>query len=116
MTDDQATHTMERIDAYLVSLSKRGLAAPAGIHWQRLFNRITRGYERDEWPQNPLILGGAIASPEHKQERLREHLIWAAERGKLDEALTALDRVPNKGWNILLGTLMAHLGAKNEEK
>ena len=101
MTDGLSVEARDRIDDYLVALSERGLAAPSGIHWHRFYKYITRDYERDEWPRNPLILGGAIASPEDKQERLREHLIWAGQRDRLDEALAVLDRVQAKGWHRL---------------
>ena len=89
-----------RIADYIAKLKSEWRSSPAGIHWHRFYQRITRNIPKDEWPPNPLILGGSIASDAHKLERLEVHLKWAAQCDRLDEAIRLLDRIPKKDWNI----------------
>lgn len=89
------------IEAYLEALKAKGLSAPAGIHWDRLCKLLLRYSKVDdsERLQNPLILGGDIASHAVKHERLTHHLEWAERHKCLKEAIFYLDNLAPEKWN-----------------
>lgn len=96
MTGDDERH----IDEYLARLKQDGKSAPAGRHWDQLYRLITKDFPKSAHPALPLILAGSIACNADKQQRLREHLVWASAQGRLPEAFEFLDRIPEGGWNV----------------
>lgn len=87
------------IDVFLAKKKTLGLSAPAGTSWIGLFELITHGLPEHEWPYLPLILNGAaFSSDSSKQRRLKEHLMFADEHGRLDEALTYLASLNSNCW------------------
>ncbi|RIJ23958.1 hypothetical protein D1224_06835 [Henriciella barbarensis] len=87
------------ISAYLDSLRQIERSSPSGFYWDRLFKMIVRNAPKENWPANPLILNGSVASHAHKHRRLEEHLLFAAKHGRLFETLAYLERMPDKAWN-----------------
>lgn len=90
----------QQVDEYLGRLKASGRSAPAGRYWDDLYRLITRGLPKDTHPRLPLILGGSIASDAEKQERLREHLLWALAHARLAHAYAFLEKIPENGWNV----------------
>lgn len=90
----------QQIDDYLGTLKAAGRSAPDGRYWDELYRLITREFPKDTHPSVPLILAGSIASNAEKHQRLREHLSWAGDRGRLLAALDFLSTVPEDGWNV----------------
>ncbi|WP_306250699.1 hypothetical protein [Parvularcula sp. IMCC14364] len=92
-------HIENLIDAYLAWLKEDGRSAPAGIYWQRVWDMIVRDVERQHRPRLPLVLSGMwYSSHQDKQDRLKEHLLFSFNRGKLFHALAMLERIPSEGW------------------
>ena len=89
-----------QIDVYVARLKAECRSAPTGRHWDDFYRHITRGFPSETLPCPPLILAASIASDAEKQQRLREHLLWANIHGRLDEAFAFLEQVPKDGWNV----------------
>lgn len=78
-----------------------GRICPLPMPWNKLWERLPDRTQTDSvWnPRPPLILGAWWpSSAQEKQERLQEHLEWAAERGKIDWVDRYVRRLPRKDW------------------
>lgn len=93
----------ERIGAFLAAVKAEWRSSPDGIHWHRFFEfleRHARGPE--DGPPRPFILSGSSSSCASKHRQLEAQLLWASQRGCLDEALALLEGLPPNHWNSSL--------------
>jgi hypothetical protein len=73
----------------LTLIESNDRVCPQPQKWYELYRFLPN--KRQSHPAVPLILGGWWHStPAHKQERLREHVEWAAEHGALDSVFRFL--------------------------
>ncbi len=75
------------------------------VRWDVLYRLLpNRRRDGNGWvPALPLILGGIQASDELKQERLAEHIRWAADHDSLPVVDMFLRGLPETGWMYLNG-------------
>jgi hypothetical protein len=90
------------VSSLLAELRVAGRFAPRPKQWDAFFRAITRGTNRDDWPPFPLILSAHWSTTAaQKHERLAKHLRWAAERGRLEEAIAYLESLQSDDWRPL---------------
>ncbi|MDP2318233.1 MAG: hypothetical protein Q8O42_02685 [Acidobacteriota bacterium] len=86
------------IDRFLLALKIDGRSSPVDWHRFHLFLE-QRKQPGQAAPPAPLILAASGESNASKHERLGDQLVWAHERGCLDEALDYLAAIPQEHWN-----------------
>lgn len=89
-------HSVSKV---LADLREAGRFAPRPTYWADFHRAMTRGFPRDEWPALPLILSAHWStSAAEKHRRLEEHLAWADQHDRLDDAVNFLLTLPDEGW------------------
>ena len=81
----------------------KGFGYPLGDRWARIDGVIRRKTGGSNWRQprfcNPLILGGAIAFPRDKEERLATQIYWTHENGGYDTMERLIRRLKDEDWD-----------------
>lgn len=87
------------IASVLADLRGAGRFAPRPKQWANFHRDLTRGIERSEWPALPLILSAHWSTTkQEKHSRLEEHLRWADDHGRLDDAISYLLALSEEDW------------------
>jgi DNA-directed RNA polymerase len=81
----------------LLAVESKGRVCPQPRKWHELYQLLP--HKTATRPAVPLILGGWWHStPTQKQQRLREHLDWAAAHGALDVVWDFLNTLQETDW------------------
>jgi hypothetical protein len=92
----------EQLSALLAFVQADERVCPRPIEWNQFWQSLP-GAQRTEHgftPAAPLILAAWHGSSDHqKADRLREHIMWAAAHGALDEADQFLRQLPLEAWH-----------------
>ena len=83
----------------LGELRATGRFAPRPKKWADFHRTLTRGIARKDWPAFPLILSAHWStSAADKHRRLEEHLVWAGDHDRLDQAVSYLLALSDEDW------------------
>lgn len=81
----------------------KGFGYPIGEHWARIYSAVKRQTGASNWThpkfRNPLILGGAIASPYHKEERFLTQIYWTYINGGYKTMQRLILRLKDEDWD-----------------
>lgn len=94
--------TLEELLKYTQS---KGYGYPLGYPWSRMYIAVSRktGGSNHTFPRfrNPLILGGAMASPNDKRERFATQIYWTHKNGGYEVLERFIRRLKDEEWDGL---------------
>ncbi|MBL8564502.1 MAG: hypothetical protein JNM89_02155 [Hyphomicrobiaceae bacterium] len=94
--------TEKRLADLLAFVASDGRVCPRPMEWQDFWKMLPQARRTASGftPAPPLVLSAWHgSSDEAKAARLREHILWAAERGRLDAADRFLRSLPVEAWH-----------------
>lgn len=94
---------MNKLEALLAYVQEDGRICPQPMQWKKLWEMLPdRQRDGSGWnPPLPLILGAWWeATRLEKALLLREHIVYAASHGEIDNVDTFLRRLPPDHWHL----------------